>query len=368
LWREIYFILRKPSTGCEIVATPAIVEDRGQIGDEIRMPPDTVKKSGWAVMGTGTVAAEQMVSAIRALGHSPLWVASRSETRANHFARDADIPRSTTDPHRAIDDPHVAFVYIAAAVERRPFYIRAAASAGKHIVCDGPIAATAKTAAELARICEAAGVVLAISQRARASAVHQTMERLVADGAIGALRSLTILRGGPYHPEPTRWSSRPVDRPDIFLEMCVEDIDLARFLTGEEPGEALAIADRNPAEGMPDHLAYVLRMGETLFQAHESYSTADMESIVVAAGSDGILIASGTLGHRGSGTLVRRLEGRNEFIPIRERDAYLATLEQFIDAVEGRSPPLANGADGYAALAAAEAVMKSAKRGRIVAT
>lgn len=318
-------------------------------------------------MGTGTVAAEQMVSAVRALGHVPLWVASRSETRASHFARDADIPRATTDPRHAIADPEVAFVYIAAAVGRRPFYIRAAAQAGKHILCDGPIAGDAKTAAELTHACEAAGVVLAINQRARASAVHQSMQRLIADGEIGALRSLSILRGGPYHPEPTRWSSTRDDCPDIILDMCVEDIDLARFLTGAEPAEALAMTGSVAPDGASGHIAYMLRMKDALFQAHESFATADMESIVVAAGSEGILIASGTLGHRGSGTLVRRLEGRNEFIPIRERDAHLTTIEHLLDAVDGKALPLANGADGLAALAAAEAVAKSAKRGRVVA-
>lgn len=329
------------------------------------MSGETLSRCGWAVTGTGTVAAEQMVAAIRAFGHTPLWVTSRSEVRASHFARDTNIPNSTTDVRQAMRDAQVDFVYIAAPLIRRPFYIRAVAEAGKHILCDGPVAKDAKTAAALVQTCQDAGTYLAVNQRGRTAAVHQAMRRLIADGEIGVVHSISIFRGGPHYPVAMRWHEAGENDPNIFLDMCAEDIDLARFLSGAEPVEAAGLA--SPVGGAPSDLAYSLRMGDVLFQAHESYATSDIESRIIAAGSEGSLVASGTLGPRGSGTLMRRHHSRNEFLPIRERDHFAAVLELFLEAVDGGPPTLATGTDSLASLTAAEAVMKAVRKGRTVA-
>ncbi|PDT51231.1 MULTISPECIES: Gfo/Idh/MocA family oxidoreductase [Sinorhizobium] len=318
---------------------------------------------GWAVMGTGTIATEQMVTAIRAIGHSPLWVVSKSKTDALHFANDLDIPQATTDMERIWSDPAVKFVYISATLKRRQHYVLAAADAGKHILCDGPLSEDSKTARRLIKHCSDNGVVLAVNQPLRASAIHQTMHRLILDGEIGTIQSVSILRGGPFQPPPNRRGEISCDRGSVFLHICAEDIDLARFLTGGEPLEAIAFAKES--NGSPHHLAYTIRMDDGSFlQAHESFGTADMESMVVAAGTDGVLLASGTLSSRGSGVLVRRLAGRNELVPVRDRDLHTATLEEFVAAARHQASPLATGRDSFAALVATEAVASAAKRGR----
>lgn len=322
-------------------------------------------EEGWSVMGTGTIATEHMVAAIRAMGHSPLWVVSRDQADALQFANDLSIPRATTDMERVWSDPAVKFVYISASLRRRQHYVLAAADAGKHILCDGPLSEDSKTARLLVRHCSDREVVLAVNQTPRASAVHQTMRRLILEGEIGAIQSLSILRGGPFHPPPNR-RDEIAGNGSVFLDISTEDIDLARFLTGREPVEAVALAKES--NGAPYHLAYTIRMEDgSLLQAHESFGTADMESMVVAAGSDGVLIASGTLSSRGSGVLMRRLAGRNELVPVRDRDLHTTTLEDFVAAAKHRASPLATGRDSLAALIATEAVASAARRGRSMA-
>jgi 1,5-anhydro-D-fructose reductase (1,5-anhydro-D-mannitol-forming) len=322
-------------------------------------------KVGWSFMGTGTIATELVVEALRSVGHSPLWVVSRSKRDAEHFAADLGIPHSTTELEPVLRDPAVGFAYISASLKRRPHYIAAAAGAGKHILCDGPISRTSKTASALVELCRAARALLVVNQRLRASTIHQTMRRLIRDGDIGTVQSIILIRGGPYQAPPHRRTRDLDEGSGIYLDVSVEDIDLARFLTGAEPVEATALSTSD--ETVPSRATYMLRLGDgSLFQAHESFKTADIESTVLVAGDRGALIAQGTLNGRTSGTLVRRADGRSEAVPVRDHDLHLATVREFANT-RGQKPSwLSQGADSVIALRTAEAVAISAKKRRTV--
>lgn len=322
-------------------------------------------KVGWSFMGTGTIATEQVVEALRSVGHCPLWVVSRSRRDADHFAADLGIPHSTTELGPVLRDPAVAFAYISASLKRRPHYIAAAAGAGKHILCDGPISRTSKTASALVELCQAAQALLVVNQRLRASTIHQTMRRLIRDGEIGKVQSIILIRGGPYQAPPHRRARDFDEGSGIYLDVSVEDIDLARFLTGAEPVEATALGTSD--ETVPSQATYMLRLGDgSLFQVHESFRTVDIESTVLVAGDKGALIAQGTLNGRMSGTLARRVDGRTEAVPVRDHDLHLATVREFANT-RGQKPSwLSQGADSVIALRTAEAVAMSAKRRRTV--
>lgn len=317
-------------------------------------------------MGTGTIATEHMVGAIRAIGHSPLWIVSRSERDAAAFADDLEIPKLSTDLAQALQDPLVAFAYISAAVNRRPHYISAAASAGKHILCDGPIASTSKIAAAMLSACREAGVRLAVHQPLRSSSIHQTMRRLIADGEVGEVQSVLVLRGGLNHLPPYRRTQIPDDPEQIQLAASVECIDLVRFLTGAELTEVNALA--RLSGGVMNQLAYSARLDSgAIVQIHESFLAADLDSMVLIAGDRGALLANGTLHSRASGTLVRRSAGKSEQVPLRERDPYLATVSDLVNAQKQGPSWLAQGEDCLTALVVAEALAISVRKNRSVA-
>ena len=313
-------------------------------------------------MGTGSIAAEHMVAAIRSVGHAPLWVVSRNREYARFFSEDLNIPKTSVEAQQALSDPLVNFVYISTVRERRKHYISTAAKAGKHILCDGPIAASSRVAGTLAEQCKQAGVALVVNQSSRASTIHQTMRRLLAEGEIGTLQSLLIIRGAPFQPSPNRRTDEVTERGDIHLDITAEDIDLARFLTGQEPLEVSAL----PVEDV-DQVSYAISMsGGALFQAYESFAIAEIESVVMLAGDRGVLIAHGTLNGKGSGTLIRRLNGRNELIPVRERDQHFATLEGFLATFQRQATWMCRGDDSVIALRTVEAIVSASRKRRTV--
>ncbi len=314
---------------------------------------------GWSVMGTGTIATEHMVAAIRAAGHHPLWVVSRNRQYAAYFSQDMEIPGIAVDARKALHDPRVGFAYVSASRDRRKHYIRTAAAEKRHILCDGPIAATSSLADTLAKNCRDAGTILAVNQPFRALSPHQTMRRLLQDGEIGTVQSLLIARGAPFQPPPNRHMDEEAGHIDALFEMAVDSIDLARFLTGQEPAAVSALSSVPPGSGVGQQAYAVEMSGGAIFQCYESLTTAEFDSIVMLAGDRGTLLAHGTLSGKGSGALVRRLNGKNEVIPIRDRDQHITTVEAFIDLLHKPSTWMSVGEDNVIALRTAEAIKKA---------
>lgn len=318
-------------------------------------------------MGTGTIATEHMVEAIRSAGHDALWVVSRNREYAKAFSEDMMIPRTAVQAKHALNDPLVDFVYVSAHRDRRKHYISTAAEARKHVLCDGPISDSSRVARALADKCRDAGISLAMNQPLRASTIHQTMRRLLMEGDIGELQSLLIVRAAPFHAPPNRRNDEEVDNGNLLLDYSVENIDLARFLTGQNPIEVATLMTA-PNGGANQQLSYAMRMsGGVMFNAYESFTTADIESLVMLAGDHGALIAHGTLNGKSSGTLVRRVNSRNELMPVRERDAHRMTIEGFLGLIRRPSSWMCQGDDMIAALVAAEAVKTAGEKRRTIA-
>ncbi|WP_271022287.1 Gfo/Idh/MocA family oxidoreductase [Rhizobium sp. RCAM05973] len=175
-----------------------------------------METNGWSVMGTDTIASEHMVAAIRAIGHDPHWVISRSKDHAKYFSIDTGIPNSSTDVNKALKDPRVVFSYVNTILARRGYYIAAACAAGKHILCDGPISSSSKNARTLVAEVNRAGLVLAVNEPHRASTIHQAMRRLLLEGEIGKLQSLIVIRGSPSSHPQNEEAKRSATRETCF--------------------------------------------------------------------------------------------------------------------------------------------------------
>lgn len=324
---------------------------------------------GWGLIGASTIAREYMVDAIRRAGGSPLWVMSHNDAYREEFANDLSIPHHSSDISKMLADERVKAVYVSSINSHHRGQVLKAAQAGKHILCDKPLATRSADALKMVRACDKAGVVLAVNHHLRSSPVHQTMRRMIAAGDIGEVRSLIIIHAGLLRPVLQTWRIKDPDEGAIYLDLSVHDIDLASFLLQQTPCTAVGIGDGLALGGIKlhDHTMYALRMsGGAFVQVNESFVTPDVESQVMAYGSEGILIAAGTLAQRSTGTLVRRLRGRNESIPLRANDVYADTVSQFMLATEGRGSPHASGRDGLTSLAGAEAVARAVSSGKSV--
>jgi predicted dehydrogenase len=149
----------------------------------------------WGIVGTGKIAAI-MARALRDSATGQLVaVASRSEDRARRFASDAGIDRHYGSYEAMIADPEVEIIYVATHHTTHHACATAAADAGKHVLCEKPLAINATLAADIVAAISRNGVFL---MEAFAYRCHPQTERLVQilrDGDIGQVRMVDAAFG-----------------------------------------------------------------------------------------------------------------------------------------------------------------------------
>jgi predicted dehydrogenase len=142
----------------------------------------------WGIVGSGKIA-RTMARALRESSTGQLVaVASRSEDRATDFAAEFDVTRHHASYESLIADPEVEIVYVASHHPDHLACAATAADAGKHVLCEKPLAVTARGAADIIEAARRNGTFL---MEAFAYRCHPQTSRLVnilADGDIGEVR------------------------------------------------------------------------------------------------------------------------------------------------------------------------------------
>ena len=116
---------------------------------------------GWGLIGASTIARQYMIPAINAQADSRVVaVMSRSADRAQRYADENGLDRSYDTVEAILDDPGVDIIYISTTNERHKAETLAAARAGKHVLCEKPLALTLDDAQEMTAACREAGVVM----------------------------------------------------------------------------------------------------------------------------------------------------------------------------------------------------------------
>jgi predicted dehydrogenase len=228
-----------------------------------------------------------------------------------------------------------------------------ALAAGKHVLCEKPLATNLEDAFDLVGVAERAQRILMVSQNYRYNAPFRAMQRLVMQGELGDLASIRIsFRRGTrslFAPEDFRYSMRHPYVLDMSRGWRVPDSPFVH-----QPAVA-ALLDLEG--GVP-----VIYEGDWATHEPETSWNGDWEII----GEDGRLLWSGTLDDRGTGEVIFERWGRGSH-PVEQHDLEFvereATLQALRAAIEGGEPPETVGADNVKSLAAMLGCVKSIESG-----
>ena len=153
----------------------------------------------WGILGCGDVARRRVAGAINADPHSSLLAACRRNAEAlERFCGDFGVDRGYTDENDLIGDPDIDAVYIATPVDRHLPQTLACAAAGKHVLCEKPMAMTVAECDRMIAACADAGVTLGLAYYRRFYPVIDRIRDLIAQGRIGTVFSVTAITGTPF--------------------------------------------------------------------------------------------------------------------------------------------------------------------------
>ena len=333
-----------------------------------RQPP-----LGWGVVGTGWMTQTHMVGAINSAPSSHVVaVHSSSAARAEQFAADHAIPAAYSDIDALVADPAVDVVFISTTNELHKPQTLAAAAAGKHVLCEKPLAVTIDDARAMVSACAEARVVLGTNHYRRLKTTIQTIRNLIEAGRIGVPILAQVTSTGYLNESQQSWRlSSPGSGGGVVLDITVHDVDVLRYLLDDEIDEVTAVTAhsglmRGPLE---DVAVTTLRFRRGVVATSTvSFCTPGAIGALEIMGSEGTILARDVVGDKPGGEVYLRRRGDDlEQIEIGpEVEHYTATVERFNQAVRGLGRPAVSGEDGLRSLAVALAALQSAKEGRSV--
>jgi myo-inositol 2-dehydrogenase / D-chiro-inositol 1-dehydrogenase len=326
---------------------------------------------GVALIGSGRMGSFHGETVAHRLPSARLVaVADPAPGAAQRLAAELGADRAYIDPAEAFADPEVDAVVIAAPARFHADLVVTAATAGKGVFCEKPMALGVADADRAIDAARAAGVVLQVGFNRRSAADWAAARELLDDGRLGTPRLLRSVTRDPGGFDPARVA------PDtIFLETLIHDFDTLRFLNpGAEPVEVYATADAlvEPGwrdRGLLDTAVVTVRfdngavgVAEACFEAAYGY---DVRGEVFGSGGMATLGDGRRTGMTFSGAAGRSaatVRGDQELLA----DAYTTELARFVEAVRAGTPAPVTGEDARAALTIALAAAESVRAGRPV--
>ncbi|GAB1478829.1 inositol 2-dehydrogenase [Paracoccaceae bacterium] len=243
--------------------------------------------------------------------------------------------------------------------------------AGKAVFCEKPIDLSLARVKQCLEVVRAHKGVLMVGFNRRFDPHFRAVRAEIEKGSIGAVEMAVITSRDPGAP-PVEYIGRS---GGIFRDMTIHDFDMARFLLGEEIAEVVATAAVlvDPAIGTAgdfDSVQVLLKTasGKQAVISNSRRATYGYDQRIEVHGSLGAVSAEN---QRPVSIEVANATGYtrpplHDFFMTRYTEAYAAEIAAFIVALNGKSAAAPSGEDGLAALALAEAALKSVAEGRVV--
>ncbi len=325
----------------------------------------------WGLIGASTIAREWVIGAIRAqAGNEVVGVLSTDARRGADFARAQDIASSYTDLGALLANPDIDAVYISTTNELHKPQTLAAAAAGKHVLCEKPLALSLADAREMLAACAGAGVVLATNHHLRNAGTHRKIRELIRGGAIGKPLFARVFHAVYLPPHLQGWRLHsPGAGGGVILDITCHDADTLRFLLDAEAVEAVALSQQAElASGeLEDGVMAVLRFDSgVLAQLHDAFTVKHVGTGLEVQGTEGSVIARDVMTQRPAGEIVLRNASGETVVAVEHENLYVRALRAFNTAVAGQGQPAASGEDGVRSVAVALAVQQAARTGRRV--
>ncbi|MEO8622171.1 MAG: Gfo/Idh/MocA family oxidoreductase, partial [bacterium] len=211
----------------------------------------------WGVLGAASIAVRRVIPAMQQSPHTPVMaIASRDLAKAQQAAESLGISRAYGSYEELIADPDIDAIYNPLPNHLHvPWTIRAA-EAGKHVLCEKPLALTAFEAEQLLEVRDRKNVQIAEAFMVRTHPQWAAVRELVAEGRIGELKLVTG-HFSYFRRDPNDVRSQLAWGGGALMDIGCYPITLSRWLFGEEPTDVIATIERDP-ELRIDRLASAL--------------------------------------------------------------------------------------------------------------
>jgi predicted dehydrogenase len=315
----------------------------------------------WGVLGAANIAVAKVIPAMqRGTFSTVVAIASRLLEKSERAASELAIPRAYGSYEELLADPNVEAIYNPLPNHlHAPWSIRAL-EAGKHVLCEKPIALTAAEATTLRDAATRAGRLVGEAFMVRSHPQWHTVKRLLDEGRIGDLQ---LVHG--HFSYGRRSASDVRSRVEwgggVLLDIGCYPITISRWMFGAEPVSAVSAIERDPDFGVD-----ILTSGMLRFSAgHATFTVGGQMTAYQRIG---------LYGERGridveipftpSATTRARVVVNGEALELEAVDQYTLQGDEFSRAIRGGGAVPSSIDNAIANMAVTDALFRSAETGR----
>jgi predicted dehydrogenase len=207
-------------------------------------------KVRWGVLGVAAIATKKVIPGMQKSERAEVAaIASRDQSRAREAADRLGIPRAYGSYEELLADPAIDAIYNPLPNHLHVPWTAKAAEAGKHVLCEKPIALSAMEAADLIRVRDRMRVKIGEAFMVRTHPQWLRAKEIAGSGEIGDLRAI-VSEFSYFNRDPRNIRNIPECGGGAMMDIGCYPITMSRFFFDREPARVSALIERDPEMGI----------------------------------------------------------------------------------------------------------------------
>jgi predicted dehydrogenase len=311
---------------------------------------------GWCIVGLGRISMDHFMPGVKE-GQTGRIVALVSGHRdkakkqaAMYGVADSAI-YSYEDYDRIRENKEIDAVYIALPNSMHAEYTIRAAKAGKHVLCEKPMATSVADSQAMIEACRAAGKKLMIAYRCQYEPVNLKAIELIRTGAVGAVQAIESCNG--FNISAGEWRlNRKLAGGGPLMDVGIYSLNACRYLTGEEPGDIHANSSVIDHDGrfneVEENVGWTMKFPSGIVASCNTSYGADMNGFYRVHGSKGTIELFPAFGYEGIHLRAGLAGGQRIDMPSPQHgyEQFTVQADYFSNCIWNNKEPKSDGEEG----------------------
>ena len=336
------------------------------------------ERVGVAIVGVGRISVNEMLPAFAQSKHArPVALVSGDRAKALKVAHQYNIPESAVldykDYDRLASMPEVQAVYIALPNSMHAEYTVRAARAGKHVLCEKPMANSVAECRQMIEACRKAGRKLMIAYRSQYEANDRALLEMIRKKELGQLKEF-ISVNSQHMADPGHWRlKRALAGGGALPDVGLYCINAARFLSGEEPSEVIGTVWSTPGDArfreVEESCQFILRFPSGFTASCSTGYASHKSQMFRLNGTTAWAELNPAYAYEGIKLKVSRIvDGREQGseVQVEQKNQFAAELDHFARCIQQDQEVHTPGEEGLQDQRIMEAIYASARSGKAV--
>ena len=334
--------------------------------------PSDSQKLRYCIVGLGRISMNHFMPACKVSSKSQVTAfVSGHREKADKLAGEYSVARESIYDYQSFDkiadNKEIDAVYIALPNSMHAEYTIRAANAGKHVLCEKPMATNLKDSQAMIDACKAAAKKLMIAYRCQYEPTNLQAIKLIRDGSLGTIQAIESANG--FNEKAGEWRlNRKLAGGGPLMDVGIYSLNACRFLTGEEParleGFCTVIDKDGRFDSVEENCSWTMRFPSGVVASCNTTYGAGMNGFVRVHGAKGMLQLEPAFSYEGI-SLKAEIKGQEPISDAStEKDPaqFVREADYFAECVFENKEPKTGGQEGLRDMQYIATIYKSAGR------